>query len=134
MFIINQLKQKYWEDFLIKWWLTIKTTLDYNIQKLAEESIYENEKILQKYWANNAALIYIDSKNWDILAYVWSKNYWDKNIDWQVDILQSLRQPGSSIKPLVYALWFIKLPITEDSPIYDTPIKFIFKVFVSKLY
>ncbi len=124
MFVINQLKKQYGEDFLIKWGLVIKTSLDYNIQKLAQDSIEENLWVLQKYNANNAAILYVDSKNGDILAYVGSKDYWDKKIDWQVDIIQSLRQPWSSIKPLVYAFAFMKLHIVEDSPIYDTPIKF----------
>ncbi|MDP2670376.1 MAG: hypothetical protein Q8O99_05610 [bacterium] len=45
-------------------------------------------------------------------------------IDGQVDIIQSLRQPGSTMKPFVYSLGFMKLRLTLDSPIYDIPSKF----------
>jgi membrane carboxypeptidase/penicillin-binding protein PbpC len=34
-------------------------------------------------------------------------------------MVKSRRQSGSSIKPLIYALGFMKLPITLDTPIYD---------------
>ncbi|USN56101.1 MAG: hypothetical protein H6765_05095 [Candidatus Peribacteria bacterium] len=40
-------------------------------------------------------------------------------MDGQVDIIQSSRQPGSTIKPLLYALGFTNLALTIDSPIYD---------------
>ena len=123
-FILDYLKKKYWEELLLKWWLTIKTTLDLNIQNLAEQAIRDHLKHLHKYWANNAALIYADSQNWDILAYVGSVDYNSGDIDWQVDMIQALRQPWSTIKPFVYSLAFIKFPFTIDQPIYDTKVSF----------
>ncbi len=120
--VINQLEQNYDPELLRKWGLTVKTTLDYNIQKMAEESIGESAETLKTYQANNTALLYADSQNGDIIAYVGSKDYYDETIDGQVDNIQSKRQPGSTIKPLLYALWFMKLAITLDSPIYDTKI------------
>jgi membrane carboxypeptidase/penicillin-binding protein PbpC len=38
-------------------------------------------------------MIYLDSQNGDVLAYVGSKDYYDETIDGQVDIIQSQRQP-----------------------------------------
>lgn len=122
-FVIDQLKKKYW-DKIYKWWLIIKTTLDYRIQQLAEKSLKETKWNLEKYDANNAALLYIDTSNWDILAYVWSLDYYDSNIDWQVDMIQSLRQPWSTMKPFVYAFSFMKFPFTIDHPIFDNPVNF----------
>lgn len=121
--IINQLQQQYSEEMLQKGWLTVVTSLDYTMQKMAEESVLENKEKLLSNKANNSSLIYADSQNGDILSYVGSIDYNDAEIDGQVDMIQSSRQPWSTIKPLIYALWFMKLALTIDSPIYDIRMK-----------
>lgn len=120
--IIDSLKETYWEELLMKWWLTITTSLDMNIQSLAQESINENMDYIRWKWWNNSAMIYLDSKSWDILAYIWSQDYNNEEIAGKVDMIQALRQPGSTIKPLLYSLAMITQPITLDTPIYDIPI------------
>jgi membrane peptidoglycan carboxypeptidase len=50
--------------------LTIKTTLDYTIQELAEASINENIDKLDAYDVGNSAMIYMNSHDGDVLAYV----------------------------------------------------------------
>jgi penicillin-binding protein 1A len=117
--ITRLLEQKYDSDLLRQGWLTIKTSLDYEIQKMAEDSIRENQATSQQYNANNASMIYIDSKEWDILAYVGSSDFFNETIDGQVDMVQARRQPGSTIKSFVYALWFMTVSLTLDTPIYD---------------
>lgn len=128
--IIDLLKQdwnkyigNYWEDILKKWGLIIKTTLDNNIQKMAIDSINSSMPGVRRYGWNNNALIHLDSRNGDILAYVGSSDYYNENIDWNVDVLQRPRQPWSTIKPLFYALGFIKAPLTLDTYIYDIRFK-----------
>ena len=120
-YVLSKLEKKYWKDIISKAWWTIKTSLDYNIQKIAEQTVKDWSNYLEKKWANNAALIYTDSKNGDILAYVGSKDYYNKKIDGQVDILTSKRQCGSTIKPLIYTKAFIENKyFTPDTFIYDT--------------
>lgn len=68
-------------------------------------------------------MLYLDSLNGDVLAYVGSADYNNEEIAGKVDMVQQPRQPGSSIKPLVYAFGFMNLPITIDTPIYDIPFK-----------
>lgn len=121
--VIKQLEQEYEEEVLRTWWLKIKTTLDYDIQKLAEQAIKENAWHYNGYNAYNSSLVYTDSLNGDILAYVGSRDYNNDDIDGQVDMIQSLRQPWSIIKPFVYSLWFMNLKLTIDSPIYDIALK-----------
>lgn len=55
------------------------------------------------------------------MAYVGSLDYFNKDIQGQNDMVKNPRQSGSSIKPLIYALGFDKLPLTLDTPIYDIP-------------
>lgn len=119
--IISLLEENYDQELLRKEWLVIRTSLDRSTQSMAEDAITENEERLTSAEAWNAALLYLDSQNGDVLAYVWSKDYYNEEIDWQVDIIQSPRQPWSSIKPFVYALGFMNLALTIDSPIYDIP-------------
>lgn len=117
--IRDLLEDKYWEDAVLAWWLVVKTSLDYNIQEMAENALSDNDLTLYGNGANNSSLLYVNTDNGDILAYVWSLDYFNDEIQWQVDMVRSPRQSGSSVKPLVYALWFMKLPITLDTPIYD---------------
>ncbi len=113
------LEEKYGEDAVLQWGLIVKTSLDYNIQQMAEEAFKNNVRTLYENGANNSSLLYVNTDNGDVLAYVWSLDYFNKEIQWQIDMVKSRRQSGSSIKPLIYALWFMKLPITIDTPIYD---------------
>lgn len=119
----NQYIWDYSEEMIQKWWFTITTTLDSNIQKMAEDSVAWSMKTINGYGANNTALVHLDTVNWDILAYVWSADFYNEQINWQVDILRSKQQPWSTIKPLVYTLWFMSLALTLDTDIYDIEFK-----------
>jgi penicillin-binding protein 1A len=111
------------DEELAKWWLTIKTTLDGDSQEQAEKSINDNIATINGYGANNSSLLYVDSRDGDVLAYVWSADYNNQDIDGNVDMVQQPRQPWSSIKPLIYAYGFMNLPLTIDTTIYD--LKFV---------
>lgn len=119
--VIEQLEQTYGSGTLTKWWFVVKTTLDAKIQKVAEESILANNAVLQDNGANNSSMIYLDTKNGDVLAYVWSIDYFNEAIQWQNDMVRRPRQTWSAIKPLIYALALEKLPLTLDTPIFDIP-------------
>ena len=123
MRVVSLLEKEYDQETLKNWWLTVRTSLDLDIQEIAESSLKNNKSKLEVYWATNEAMVYLDSINWDVLAYVWSFDYFNEEIGWQNDMVQSARQVWSSIKPLIYALWFMKLPLTIDTPIYDIPFK-----------
>ena len=86
---------------------------------MAEEAFKNNVRTLYENGANNSSMLYVNTDNWDVLAYVGSLDYFNDEIQWQIDMVRSRRQSGSSIKPLIYALWFMRLPITIDTPIYD---------------
>jgi membrane carboxypeptidase/penicillin-binding protein PbpC len=86
------LQEKYWENAVLEWWLVVKTTLDYDIQKMAETAFQNNVRTLYENWANNSSLIYVNTDNWDVLAYVWSLDYFNDEIQWQIDMVRSRRQ------------------------------------------
>lgn len=124
-FVKEYLEEKYWKEIISVWWLHIYTTLDWKLQEKAEE-IVEKQVASNKtrFDANNAALVSIDNKNWDILAMVWWVDYFDSENKWNVNIITSKLQPWSSFKPFVYALWIFNNEIGTKTPIYDLPTTF----------
>jgi len=124
MYIKEMLSDKYGEKTVEQGGLKIYTTLDLYKQKAAEEAIKNYaEKNEKEYQAKNAALVSLDPKNGQILAMVGSRDYFNEDIDGQVNITTSLRQPGSSIKPIVYAAAFIK-GFTPNTILYDVVTNF----------
>lgn len=103
------LEEKYGVDKVNKGGLKITTTLNYEMQKMAEEAIASRAEVNQnKYGANNASLISLDPNNGQILAMVGSRDFNDAEIEGQNNLTTSRRQPGSSFKPFVYAAAFLK--------------------------
>jgi len=119
MYVKELLSDKYGEKTVEQGGLKIVTSLDLYKQKIAEEVVAEQaEKNLKNFNATNAALTAIDPKTGQILCMVGSKDYFNQEIDGQVNIATSKRQPGSSLKPLVYAAAFIK-GFTPNTILYD---------------
>ncbi len=118
MYIKGMLEEEYGEDFLQEEGLKIYTTIDFELQKKAEEIVKKRVLNNYNYNAYNAALIAINPKNGDILAMVGSANYFGDPIpencspgvnckfDPFTNITTQQRQPGSAFKPFVYAIAF----------------------------
>jgi membrane peptidoglycan carboxypeptidase len=103
-YVKDYLEDKYGTEMVASGGLEVVTTLDPDLQATAERVIAERyETNIKNYGASNAALVSLDPKTGGVLAMVGSLDYWDESIDGQVNITTSLRQPGSSFKPLVYA-------------------------------
>lgn len=124
IFIRQYLEAKYGREALEENGLKVITTLDYNLQKIAEETVkkyaLENK---EKFDAENAALAAIDPKTGQILVMVGSRDYFDKEIDGNFNATIAYRQPGSSFKPFVYAEAFEK-GFTPETIVFDLPIEF----------
>lgn len=107
-YVKEKLEEKYGKDLLETGGLKIYTTLDYDLQKKAEESVKNGVQKNAAYGAENAALVALDPKTGNVLAMVGSRDFFDTKIDGQVNVATSLRQPGSSFKPFAYARAFEK--------------------------
>ena len=124
MYIKDILASKYGEKMIEQGGLKIYTTLDIDKQKIAEEVIKEKTENYEKnYQATNASLVAIDPKTGQILAMVGSRDYFNDEIQGQVNVSIRNRQPGSSIKPLVYSALFEK-GYTPDTLLYDVNTNF----------
>ncbi len=123
-FIIDYLENRYGINSLDSGGLKVITTLDYNLQKKAEEIALEKSKVNEKNWGGkNAAVVVIDPKTGQILSMVGSRNYFDKTVDGNFNVSTAARQPGSSFKPVVYANAFEK-GYTADTVLFDTKTEF----------
>ncbi len=96
-------------DLLEQGGLRIETTLDWNVQKAAEDVVtFYRDDFAKRFNAHNIALASLDPKTGEVLAYVGNSNYNDTERDGKVDMVRAARQPGSSFKPFVYAAAFEK--------------------------
>jgi membrane peptidoglycan carboxypeptidase len=111
------------EGFLSQGGLTIETTLDWELQQIAESIINaKKDDIARLYGANNIALLAADPVTKEILAYVGNVDYAEGEHDGKVDMVQAPRQPGSSFKPLVYASAF-EQGFAPGTVLHDIPLK-----------
>ncbi len=122
-YIRELLSEKYGEKLVEQGGLEVITTLDYPLQKMAEEIVAAGAERNLKLNATNAALLAMDPKTGEVLTMVGSKDYFDTENDGNVNVTLSLRQPGSSIKPVVYAAAFEK-GYTPDTILYDVETDF----------
>jgi len=123
MYVKERLSEKYGEKMIEQGGLKITTSIDLYKQEIAEDVIKEASSSLERWEASNAALVSIDPKTGQILAMVGSRDYFSDDIDGQVNVTTSLRQPGSSLKPLVYASLFLK-GYTPETILYDVVTNF----------
>lgn len=123
-YIKDYLENKYGVDALEGGGLKIITTLDYDLQRKAEEVAMTKAKENEENWdGKNAAVVVIDPKTGQILSMVGSRDYFDKTTDGNFNVATASRQPGSSFKPIIYSLAFEK-GYTEKTTLFDVKTEF----------
>jgi penicillin-binding protein 1C len=81
-----------------------RTTLDLDLQRDVEGLVRTRMAALADKGATDAAALVVDNLTGEVLAYVGSADFHDPEISGQVDMIRAQRQPGSTLKPFVYAL------------------------------
>jgi hypothetical protein len=95
------------------------------MQTAAQEIVAARVAELQpQFDLSNAALVALRPGTSEILAMVGSANFDDASIDGQVNVAISPRQPGSAIKPTLYAAAFEDTHISPASVIWDVPVTY----------
>jgi penicillin-binding protein 1C len=99
----------------------IVTTLDLAKQQLIERRITDYVRANRSRGIQNAAALLIDTRSMDVLAQVGSADFFNGEIQGQVDGTRAPRSPGSTLKPFVYALALEQglihpLSILSDAP------------------
>jgi penicillin-binding protein 1C len=88
--------------------LVVKTTLDLNWQEIAEKAVANQLKseMAASHHMNNAAVVVMDPASGQIRAMVGSPDYFDQDHQGAINMALMPRQPGSALKPFIYALSF----------------------------
>ncbi len=98
---------------------SVYTTLDLNVQNEVEKILLEELFKIQNLQVSNGAVLVTKPATGEIIAMVGSKNFFDTATG-AFNVTTALRQPGSSIKPILYALAMQK-GVTAATIIDDTP-------------
>jgi len=119
-YVKDYLIKKYGEEFLKEKGLRVYTSLDWNLQQIAEKAVEKGAKRNELFHAFNAALVAINPKNGQVLAMMGSKNWFGEPYPENCvpgssclfepgpNVALRERQPGSAFKPFVYVTAFRK--------------------------
>lgn len=102
----------------------IKTTLDERTQALLENKLESYIKSKTSVGIHNGAMLLIQKDTREIRAWVGSKDFFDSQIGGQIDGITTLRSPGSTLKPFLYALAMDDGLIHPQTLLYDSPSSF----------
>ena len=109
MYVKDLLVEHYGEELVERGGLQVTTSLDLPKHQKAQELVEQKVTEAQEagFGLSNGALLALDPKTGQILSMVGSRDYFEsEKTDGNVNVTTSLRQPGSSIKPLTYATAF----------------------------
>jgi 1A family penicillin-binding protein len=122
MYVKEQLVDIFSQKKVEQGGLKVTTTLDWEIQEEAQKIVKEEiDKSLQYNVTNGAALV-TNPKTGEILAMVGSRDYFDHEFSGNFNVTtNALRQPGSSIKPINYAIALDQGKVTAATPLIDAP-------------
>ena len=123
MYIKDILVKEFGHALVEQGGLNVYTSLDLDIQQTAQNIVTQEINQLFPLNITNGAALVITPQTGEILAMVGSRNYFDLERDGQVNLTTSLRQPGSAIKPVNYAV-ALQNGFTTSSIIQDTPVTY----------
>ena len=84
----------------------LTTTLDAALQATVADIVRAHQQSLLQHGAHNVAVVVLDNATSEWLAWEGSGNYFDRENGGAINGGMTLRQPGSALKPFVYALGF----------------------------
>ena len=107
-YIRRLLEDKYGPEMVYRGGLTVYTTLDWNVQQTAQQVVRDQVAKLQadKRNVSDASVVVIQPSTGEIVGMVGSVDYFNSDIDGQVNVALSPRQPGSSFKIFNYLTAF----------------------------
>jgi 1A family penicillin-binding protein len=120
-FVKDQLQQRINPD-LLRQGLEVISTLDVDVNTTAQEIIKRRVDSIRWQQVNNGSLVAINPKTGEILAMVGSYDYYNTEIDGQVNVSTALRQPGSSFKAYTYATALATKRLFTSTLIADVPL------------
>ncbi|HRY15606.1 MAG TPA: penicillin-binding protein 1C [Candidatus Competibacteraceae bacterium] len=100
----------------------LHTYIDRDLQRTLETLARQQHSALESH--SSIALLVVASRNRRVLAYVGAGDFFDVRRAGQIDMIQAIRSPGSTLKPLIYGMGFDDLLIHPETLIEDVPTRF----------
>ena len=123
LMIQDMLIEEYGERDVANAGFVVKTTIDLDLQKKAQEAVAAQVQRLASSSVSNGAAVVIDPTTGEVLALVGSHDYADEE-NGRINMALAPRQPGSSFKPIIYAKAFDGRLITASTQLTDEEIEF----------
>ena len=123
LYVKDLLIKKYGEKTVEQGGLKVTTSLDLSIQDMAQATVAAEVADLKFSRVTNGASLVTNPATGEILAMVGSHDYFDTENDGNVNVTLARRQPGSSIKPINYAVGLLN-GYTAATPFVDQKICF----------
>ena len=97
----------------------VRTTLDARLQRFARDTLRHHLQSIAEREVQDGAVVVLDNASGEVRAWVGSSG--DLSDAAQVDGVVARRQPGSTLKPFVYALAFERRLLSPASLVHDAP-------------
>jgi 1A family penicillin-binding protein len=121
--VLQQLENEFGAQAIYQGGFRIFTTLDPDAQEIAETALADGRANANALGANNGAMVSLRPDTGEVLALVGSFDFNDEEIHGQVNMALAPRQPGSTLKPLVY-LSALEQGWTPGTLLWDTKTEF----------
>ena len=123
--VLQELNERFGRDAVIKGGMRVQTTIDYNLQRIAEETVRQGYRNLRRrgIYAKDLqlALVAVDPRTHFVKVLVGGVDYKTSQLN---RATQSRRQPGSSFKPFVYYTAFASGKYGPYSAVNDSPVSY----------
>lgn len=121
--VLDELYAKYGEEEVTRSGYQVITTLDANVQGQLQSAVNANMPTIKRNGGSNAAAVAIDPTTGEVRGLIGSYDWSDKDFG-KVNVATSLRQPGSSFKPIYYSQALADGTITPATVLHDVKTDF----------
>jgi penicillin-binding protein 1C len=100
----------------------IGSTIDAELQRALERLVLTEQDRLDE--GAGVAVMVVENAGRRVLAYLGSSDFFDDGRFGQIDMIQAVRSPGSTLKPFIYGMAFDDLLIHPETIVGDMPTRY----------
>ncbi|MCK5273655.1 MAG: penicillin-binding protein 1C [Alphaproteobacteria bacterium] len=100
----------------------IRSTIDGELQRALEHLVLAEQDMLDD--GASLAIMVVENETRRVLAYLGSSDFFDDSRHGQIDMIQAVRSPGSTLKPFIYGMAFDDLMIHPETVVADMPTRY----------
>ena len=100
----------------------IRSTIDGELQRALEHLVLAEQDMLDD--GASLAIMVVENETRRVLAYLGSSDFFDDSRYGQIDMIQAVRSPGSTLKPFIYGMAFDDLMIHPETVVADMPTRY----------